>query len=166
MAVDGAKFDAVTRRLAEGSSRRRALRLLGGAVAAALVGGRAAAGTDAQVPREARGARCRDFVLSGGPLADEPIEVDDNLFVYVNRELVFGDRADRAGAVPPIAFGARRGDKLKIVARDVVAPCRQLDPLFLHCATGGAPRRLFRGVAQECDNEDAVGVFVNKTYKI
>lgn len=164
--MDGARFDAVTRRLAEGSSRRRALRLLGGAVAAALVGGRTAAETDAQDPREGRLARCRDFVLSGGPLATEPIEVDDNLFVYVNKELVFGNRADRAGAVAPIAFGAKRGDKIKIVARDVITPCRQLDPLYLHCASGGAPRRLFRGVAQDCDNENAAGVFVSKSYKI
>ena len=168
--MDGARFDAVTRRLAAGSSRRGALRILGGAITATLVGGRIGE-TDAQEdevesPREARGARCRDFVLSGGPLATEPIEVDDNLFVYVNKELVFGNRADRAGAVAPIAFGAKRGDKIKIVARDVVTPCRQLDPLYLHCATGGAPRRLFRGVAQDCDNENAAGVFVSKSYKI
>jgi ribosomal protein S28E/S33 len=137
--------------------------LLGGAVAAVLVGGRAAAETDAQETPE---RRCREFVLSGGPVATEPIEVDDNLFVYVNRDLVFGDRAARAGAVAPIAFRAKRGDKLRIVARDVVAPCRQLDPLYLHCASGGAPRRLFRGFAQDCDNENAAGAFVTKTYKI
>lgn len=157
--MDGATFDAVTRRLAEGSSRRRAVRLVGGAVAALVVGGRSAAGADAQ------GARCRSFVLSGGPSPDEPIEVDDSLFVFVNRDRVFGKRANRAGAVAPVAFKAKRGDKLKIVARDEEAPCQQLDPLFLHCATGGEPRQLSEGIAQTCEAAET-GVFFKQTFTI
>ena len=99
--VDGKAFDAATRRLAEGGSRRRVLGLLGGAVAALTIGGRRRAA--AQTAAEQR-ARCRQFVLSGGTSPSEPIEVDDNLFVYVDQEKVFGRRADRAGAIQPIVM--------------------------------------------------------------
>ena len=156
--MNDSAFDTWSRSAATRLSRRRALTFVGAAIVPgilALLGRNGGAAFD---------RTCKKFILSGGPAASEPIEVDDNLFVYVNGKKVFGDRL--AGALPPVTFRARVGDKLKIVAEDVKPTYYQLDPLYLHCATGGEARRLTRGVAKTGPQNRAVGIFFKETYKI
>ncbi len=157
--VKGLEGKRLIRDEARAFSRRQLGRLLGAASLSGLLAhmGYRDAGA---------GDRCRKFVLSGGPATTEAIEVDDNLSVYVNGKKVFGHRHDRAGAISPITFRGRTGDKLRLVARDVETPCYQLDPLYLTCASGGDARRLTRGVEQTCGRTRPAGVFFDETYKI
>ena len=156
--MDGERFDAIMTRLTAGASRRGALRLLAGA----LGGGLAVAarpGSSLAYPRT-----CRRFVLSGGPSPDDDIFVDDDLTVRRNGAPIFVDGdGNTTYSIAPIRFTARAGDRLRIVARDF-GGCRKLDPLYLHCRTGGTARQLSDGV-DTCSARPP-GVFFNKRYVI
>lgn len=157
--MDGPSFDAITRSISNGTSRRNALRLLGGA----LAGGAGALA----IGRADAARRCRRWALSGGPEADDLIVVDDQIYVYVNGEKIYGRRGDRAGQYPPILFRANRGDRLRIIANDVELPCYQLGGLQIHCVRGrGASRRLTAGVAKTCDYARPQREFFNEVYTI
>ncbi|MDQ3779845.1 MAG: hypothetical protein M3354_04755 [Chloroflexota bacterium] len=157
--MDGRSFDAITRSISNGTSRRNALRLLGGA----LAGGAGALA----IGRADAARRCRRWALSGGPEADDLIVVDDQIYVYVNGEKIYGRRGDRAGQYPPILFRANRGDRLRIIAKDVEEAFYELGPLHLHCVRGRAEsRRLTRGVARTGPNARAKGEFFNEVYTI
>ena len=156
--MNDSAFDGLTRSIGTHVSRRRVLTFVGGAIGGGILilfGWNGTAAHD---------RTCKKFILSSGPTSSEPIEIDDNLFVYVNGKKVFGDRL--AGVLPPITFRAKVGDKLKIVAEDVKPSYYQLDPLYLHCATGGDARRLTRGVARTGPQNRAAGIFFKETYKI
>ena len=157
--MDGRSFDAITRSVSHGTSRRNALRLLGGA----LAGG---AGPLA-IGRTEAAHRCRRWALSGGPEADDRIVVDDQVYVYVNGEKIYGRKVDRAGSYPPILSRANRGDRLRIIANDIEKNCYQLDGLQIHCIRGrGESRRLTAGVAKTCYEGRAKGEFFNEVYTI
>ena len=158
--MDGQAFDNVARALATGASRRRALRLLGGLGAAALaVAGRRSA--------DAYPSSCTSFILSGGPDPDDQICVDDALRVRVNGVVIYRDPDNVASCVSPIAFNASTGSTLRVIARDVIANCRSLSPLYLHCATGGKSRFLHRGVPAFCVQSGwEAGVFYNRSFII
>jgi len=157
--MDGRMFDSLTHAAAISRSRRHALRLLGGA----LVGGLVAAARPGSA--QAYPSTCRRFVLSGGPSADDPISVDDDLTVRLNGERIFRDDDGGASQIGPIPFRARAGDHLQIIAVDVNAPCRELGQVYLHCSTGGKARKLSDGVSFRC-NDKPPGVFFNKRYVI
>ena len=111
--------------------------------------------------------RCRRWALSGGPEADDLIEVDDQIYVYLNGDKKYGDKDDTAGPVAPVRFRANRGDRLRIIAKDVEAPCYQLKRLYIHCVRGrGQSRRLTSGVAEDCGNALPKGEFFNEVYTI
>ena len=132
--MDGDRFDAITTRLGAGASRRGVLRLLAGA----LGGGLAAAARPG--PSLAYPGTCRRFVLSGGPLPDDFIFVDDDLTVRLNGDPIFAEGDRDSSYIAPIRFTARAGDRLRIVARSgavELGGCQYLGSLFLHCRTGG-----------------------------
>lgn len=157
--MDGHSFDALTRSVSRLTSRRQAVRLLGGA----LIGGVGALA----VQRAEAARRCRKWAISGGSDPDDPIGVDDQIYVYRSGEKIYGRRGDRAGFYSPITFRADRGDKLRIIARDVELPCYQLNQLHLHCIRGrGESRRLTSGVPQACGNTRPRGEFFNEVYTI
>ena len=107
------------------------------------------------------GWQCRDggffpheWVLSGGPAPTDPLAVDDDLYVGLlsprgDRTLLH-DADQRAGRLPPVAFTAEPGDRLRIYAIDVHTVCRSLGPLWLHNATTGRSRQLTPGVDDGC----------------
>lgn len=157
--MDDAAFDALARVAGRASNRRRVLALLGGGMAAAVAAGpgRGAAAQE----------RCDRWVLSGGPEGTEPIGVDDQLFVYLNGDRIYGARDQEAGFRPPLVFRARRGDKLKVAARDTNEPCYQLNALYLGCYRSNADsRRLDRGVTQTCGQSRPKGIFFSKTFTV
>ena len=156
--MDSERFDAITRRLAAGASRRGALRLLAGALAGGL-SAVARPGTSLAYP-----GTCRRFVLSGGPLPDDEIFVDDDLTVRLNGDPIFVDGDGSANYLEPIRFAARAGDQLRIVAADAQPSCRGLGTLYLHCRTGGKARKLSDRV--DVCNDQPPGVFFNKRYVI
>jgi len=155
--MDDVRFDALTR-AAAGRSRRGFFRLLGGGVVAAVGLGMARGPASAE--------SCSRWVLSGGRKKTEPIEVDDRIIIYLNGDLVYGDRTDRSEIYPPFRFSARRGDRLRIVARDGQTPSYKMDPLYLHCARDGEPRRLSRRVAEVSGQTSPKGKFFDETFRI
>jgi hypothetical protein len=155
--MDDVRFDALTRAVAA-PSRRGFFRLLGGGLAAAVGLG---------VAREPAAAQsCSRWVLSGGRKKTEPIEVDDRIIIYLNGDLIYSDRNDRSEIYPPFRFRARRGDRLRIVARDEQSPCYKMDPLYLQCASNGDPRRLTPGVIEVCGQSAPKGKFFDETFRI
>ena len=159
-------FDHLARQCG-GVSRRRALGLLGGALAGGLIAatGRQGSGLRAQesvpvgspvpVP-PAPPAACSYYILSGGPDVAAPLHVDDDLVVFINGVPIFEEHDNVPNIMPPIAFQAVPGDILTVVARDAVACGRKISALWLHCADGGDPRFLSGGRDDGCDPERPV----------
>ena len=156
--MDTDRFDDLTRSLAAPASRRRALKLFGGGALGAALGllGRGEA--------RAYPNTCRRFVLSGGRRPDQGIYVDDDLEVRLNGVPILLDENALSDTHPPITFRARAGNRLRIIATDAEPFCHHLDNLYLHCRTGGAPRRLSNEISG-CPDV-AVGKFFDKTFTI
>lgn len=166
----------LSRALAGRACRRRTLALVGAAVAAGLgapllrrgspAGGQeaapatpvVAADTGAEGPvaeAEAYDLRtCEQWLLAGGPAPSDPIEVDDDLTVYLNDRPIFEDADGTTNIFSPLPFGASNGDQLTVVARDQ-GSCRKISALWLHCTTGGEPRFLTGGFDDGCDPDRA-----------
>ena len=157
--MDGRSLDGLVRAMAASRSRRRALGLLAGALAAGLSAAARPGGAQAYP------GTCRRFVLSGGPSPDDEILVDDDLTVRLNGRTIFEDGDGSASLIAPIRFSARAGDRLRIIAADAQEFCRELGPLYLHCRTGGKARKLSDGVPYVCNGQPS-GVFFNKRYVI
>ncbi len=163
--MDNASFDTLARLTAADTSRRGALRsafasVLAGFGAAALLETREAA-----AKKKKKKKRLRRWLLSGGPDPTAEIEVDDDLKVLRNGQIVFEDDDGGDDSHDPIAFKARKGDRLKIVAFDAQANCHRLSPLYLHPESGGAPRKLSDDIPLTCPNV-AVGTFFHETFRI
>ena len=164
--MDAETFDRVVRRFAAVGSRRR---LVGAAVAGLAAGGLVAAwrrgpsvlaqdgeaGATPVVPLpEMVGpldvmSPCTDFILAGGPYPTDPLQVDDDLAVFLNDAPIFVDEDGSTNILAPIAFQATQGDLLTVVARDL-ASCRKIGPLWLHCVTTNEARFLSAGVDDGC----------------
>jgi hypothetical protein len=110
-------------------------------------------------------ARCKKWSLSGGVDPNTPISVDDDLLVKSGKTVLVEEANGIATNVPPIHFKAKRGQRLRVTATNVVVRCQSLSPISIHCETGGSPRRLTAGVAELCEDEPA-DVFFNKRFEI
>ncbi len=174
--MDPVTFDAIVRSLAGRTTRRRSLSLVAVAAAAGFGGpllrrGRPAGGQevppatpviDTAVGADAAPAdaepydvrRCEQWLLSGGPSPDDPIQVDDDLTLYLNDQTIFEDADGTTNIFAPFPFGARDGDQLTVVARDQ-GSCRKIGALWLHCVEGGEPRFLTGGRDDGCDPDRA-----------
>jgi hypothetical protein len=107
-----------------------------------------------------------DYILSGGPNATTPLNVDDDLRVELNDQIVFNDTNGLAGDVAPISFRAQPGDTLRVVATNVVPPCVRLSPLTLHRTDNGQTQVLDAdGFAHSCAGHTP-GIFYNQTFTI
>jgi len=95
---------------------------------------------------------CEQWLLAGGPSPFDPIHVDDDLAVLLNDQTIFEDADNLTNILAPLPFGAKNGDQLTVVARDV-GSCRKIGALWLHCAAGGEPRFLTAGFDDGCDPE-------------
>ena len=157
--MDSARLDRLARSPARCTTRRGAVRLLGGGLVGALLAtgrGRPAA---ALAPRRA-------YILSGGPDQTDTIFVDDDLTVLRNGNVVFKENDEGSSTVLPISFRARRGDVLRIRARNAQS-CIELSPLYLHRVSDGNVRKLHRGIPFDCSSAASrVGVFFDKRYTI
>ena len=168
--MDDRMLAGVSRSLATGAPRRAALRLLAGGLAAAALGGTR--------PRPARAypATCTRFVLSGGRGITDPIHADDDLRVTVAGRAVLDDCDGGANIHPSVWFEGRRGDTLRVVARDAQAPSRGLSDLWLHCRenNGGSPVWVVQGRAKTTASKAkwerwrrrSGGVFVDETHTL
>ncbi|MGH2617746.1 MAG: hypothetical protein ACRDJC_21165 [Thermomicrobiales bacterium] len=155
-------FDALTRLIVAEISRRGVLTTpLAAFGVASMLGAENAAAKKKRKKKK----RLRQWILSGGPDPTEEIEVDDDLKVLRNGQIVFEDDNGGDDSHDPIAFKARKGDRLKIVAFDAQANCHRLSPLYLHPESGGSPRKLSDDVPLTCPNV-AVGEFFHETFRI
>lgn len=176
--MDPVAFDAIARSFTERTPRRRALSIFGAAVAAGLgapllrrgipadgqetIAATPVIATDTDAgtvdpPTEAGLddlRTCEQWLLTGGPSLDTPIEVDDDLTVYLNDHPIFEDADGTTNIFSQLPFGARNGDQLTVVARDQ-GSCRKIGALWLHCVTGGEPRFLTGGLDDGCDPDRA-----------
>jgi hypothetical protein len=106
-----------------------------------------------------------NYVLSGGPSDKDKLWVDDDLVVLLNGNPVFNDDNEHSDEnLPPVKFSANRGDKLRIVARDVVTGCRSRSPLFLHSESDGT-RQLAEAI-NDCTGKPAPAIFYDQTFTI
>jgi hypothetical protein len=106
-----------------------------------------------------------NYVLSGGPSRTAKLWVDDDLAVILNgKTLLLDDNGHSDENLPPVMFSANRGDKLRIVARDVVTGCRSRSPLFLH-SESGAPRQLAEEI-NDCTGKPAPATFYDQTFTL
>ena len=163
--MNASAFDDLAQACAA-ASRRRALKL----AAATLFGGLAAAAARrgstlvaqegapaatpvAEVPLDPAvdSGACTEFLLSGGSSPGDPIQVDDDLTVYLNDNVIFHDGDGSTNVMPPLPFQAVAGDQLTVVARDATACGRKIGALWLHCSGGGEARFLTGGVDDGCD---------------
>jgi hypothetical protein len=73
-------------------------------------------------------------VLTGGD-ENDPIEVDDDLELFLNGSSFFNDNDEFAGPLSPVEFRASRGDELRVVASnsDFFGGAESLSPLNLFC---------------------------------
>ena len=172
--MDNSKFDQLARRL----SRRGAL----GAVTAGVLGGvlgiGAAREAQAAFPRD-----CRYFAISGGEGIRDRFIYDDDMTITLIKEN--GDRVsilrDNDGmigknghSVARKTFEARRGDEIRVTARDRTANCRSMSPLYLHCCTTSTcsvsreNQRLTSGYAERCTSMRTwrPSVFFNEVWTI
>lgn len=99
---------------------------------------------------------CTQFILAGGPSPSDPIQVDDDLTVYLNDTPIFQDSDGVTNIMPPFPFQAGEGDQLTVAARDAQACGRKIGALWLHCADGGDPRFLTGGQDDGCDPDRPV----------
>jgi hypothetical protein len=161
--MDRRRFDTLARAAAR-ETRRDTLRLLGRALAGGVLA------TLGRGQTRAYNDNCRRFTLSAGQNERKEIDVDDDLIVYLNDEKIFKDRDGVIGIglepIEPIKFKARVGDKLRIVAKDGQGPCFSLSPLWLHCRDGGSPKKLTKGVEEDCDPERPPKKFFDETFRI
>jgi hypothetical protein len=78
-------------------------------------------------------AQAISFILSGGKNKEEPICVDDMIYIYVNGEAVFIDHTT-AGCKGTFAIEAEEGALIEIDAIDNVGACRGITPVYIHRA--------------------------------
>lgn len=79
-------------------------------------------------------AAAGDFILSGGPNKTDNFCVDDDIYVYLDGNLIYRDIDLRRASCnnQPINFQAETGAALRVVAIDSVGICRGIGPLWLH----------------------------------
>jgi len=107
-----------------------------------------------------------EFVISGGTSSTQPINVDDDLTVYVNGSIQFQDWQTSKHEVNPISLALVHGDTLRIVARDTEGGHIELSPIYLRNKTTGELIQIHPGVQRQSCGSYCNKVFVDKTYTL
>lgn len=100
------------------------------------------------------------YVISGGPSADAPIYVDDDLIVEVNGKVIFHDGDKTLSTLNPIKFQAYPRDSIHITAINVGGGSK-LSGLYLH--SDGKIYRITEGISNP---ESSELVFYDKAFQI
>jgi hypothetical protein len=107
-----------------------------------------------------------ELVLSGGPDPTDPLWVDDDLSVFLNKNAILVDDNEHSDEhLGTVSFTAKNGAKLRVVARDVHTGCRSRSPLYLHSISNGTSRQLAAEI-NDCSGKPAPAVFYDKTFAI
>ncbi|MDP2709302.1 MAG: hypothetical protein Q8O93_04675 [bacterium] len=111
-------------------------------------------------------AAAADYILSGGPNPEDNFCVDDDIYVYLNDELIYADIDPRwAGCNNrPINFQAAPAAELRVAAIDSAGICRSLGPLWLHY--GDQSLELFSGRDDGCLWWPAGVTFYDQTFTL
>ncbi|MFH1745101.1 MAG: Ig-like domain-containing protein [bacterium] len=117
---------------------------------------------DVNVARAAFG----NFILSGGSQLTDNFCVDDDIYVYLNGNLIYSDIDPHWASCnnQPVNFQASVGDVLMVSAIDSKGGCRGIGPLWLHY--GDESVKLDDGQEDGCEGWPAGTVFYNKTFNI
>jgi hypothetical protein len=154
--MDSSHFDGLAQTFGRVRSRRDALR-----GAAAVAAGTLTLGTgqltSARAPKT-------NFILSGGSLPTDQLSADDDLKVKLNKKVIFNDNDELASNIEPIAFQARPGNTLRVIAIDT-GGCIGVSPLWLH-PEGGSARELHPGIAPQGCDEPVHGRFFDEKFEI
>ena len=107
-----------------------------------------------------------NFILSGGPRLIDSFCVDDDIYVYLNGNLIYSDIDLYKASCDnwPINFQADPGAALRVVAVDSVGICRSIGPLWLHY--GDKSVELDSGKDDGCSGWPAGTTFYDKTFTI
>lgn len=111
-------------------------------------------------------AETMDFILSGGPSSTDNFCVDDDIYVYLNGNLIYSDidPYDATCNNQPISFKADYGDELNVVAIDSKGYCRGIGPIWLH--SNNQDMQLDEGRNDGCQNWPAGVTFFDKKFII
>jgi hypothetical protein len=127
----------------------------------------AATPTPAPTPTPCLAATQVEYVLSGGPSPDTPIQVDDFLRVYLKGAPL----ADHCcccvkpdSPAPPVRFRGSTGDLLRVEAEDG-NNCYSVGPIYLQRADGACGRELTARIAgPNCGSEPPRQLFFAHDY--
>ncbi len=107
-----------------------------------------------------------ELVLSGGPDPTDPLWVDDDLSVFLNKNAILVDDNEHSDEdLGTVSFTAKNRARLRVVARDVHTGCRLRSPLYLHSTSDGASHLLAPEI-NDCTGKPAPVVFYDKTFDI
>jgi hypothetical protein len=107
-----------------------------------------------------------ELVLSGGPDPTDPLWVDDDLSVFLNKNAILVDDNEHADEdLGTVSFTAKNRARLRVVARDVHTGCRSRSPLYLHSTSDGTSHLLAPEI-NDCTGKPAPAVFYDKTFDI
>lgn len=109
-------------------------------------------------------AASENFILSGGPNPTDNFCVDDDIYVYLNGELIYADIDPRRASCnnQPVSFAASRGEELRVTGVDSRGICRSMGPLWLHY--GNQNMELFAGRNDGCLGWLAGVTFYDQTF--
>lgn len=112
------------------------------------------------------GAEIKNLILSGGPNPTDNFCVDDDIYVYLNGNLIYSDidPNDAGCNNPPVVFEANFGDELKVIAIDSVGFCRSIGPLWLHKDSQSV--KLDSGINDGCEGWPPGVTFYDKAFII
>lgn len=183
--MERSQFDCLAKTIATAGSRRRVIAAaLGGALgligvtssgaaaqcrATGVVCGKNADCCTGGCSTQKNGRRvccaCASYVLAGGPSIIDHLEADDNLTVKLNGAQLFDNTGGGYTVTNPIAFTAKPGDQLEVIATNVIAGGWGVSPLYLFCVGCGTAQVLDPvGVAFEYWHPE--GVFYDRTFTI
>jgi pimeloyl-ACP methyl ester carboxylesterase len=105
-----------------------------------------------------------NFILSGGLNPTDNFCVDDDIYVYLNGELIYADIDPRHASCnnQPVSFAASRGEELRVTGVDSRGICRSIGPLWLHY--GNQSMELFAGRNDGCLGWPAGVIFYDQTF--
>lgn len=107
-----------------------------------------------------------ELVLSGGADPTDPLWVDDDLSVFLNKNAILVDDNEHSDEdLGTVSFTAKDRARLRVVARDVHTGCRSRSPLYLHSTSDGTSHLLAPEI-NDCTGKTAPAVFYDKTFDI
>jgi len=105
------------------------------------------------------------YMLAGGKIGSEYIEIDASLDIYINDEIIYSKEFILDDFINPIVFQAIPGDKLRFVASRVYSretyAFDNISALWLFTPSGNGIKLFHAG-----KNDQADGTFIDMTYSL